>query len=90
MDGVASRLGLGIRTLQRRLQAEGTVFRDIVSDFQKHRAQELLFEGDIPTSEIASALGFYEPNSFRRAFRRWTGMTPDQFRDKRSVAQVVA
>jgi AraC-like DNA-binding protein len=41
---------------------------------------------NLPTAEIAFLLGFEEPNSFFRAFRSWTGMTPEQFRQTSLLA----
>lgn len=78
-DGVAQRLGLGRRTLQRRLQAEGTSFRELQQQALRVRAKALLGEGDLSVAEVARALGFREVNSFRRAFRGWFGVTPTKY-----------
>ncbi|SDJ54054.1 helix-turn-helix domain-containing protein [Aliiruegeria lutimaris] len=78
-DAVASWLGLGTRTLQRRLASEGSSFREVLASFQVERASALLLETDHSVREIASALGYREVKSFRRAFRKWTGKTPTEF-----------
>ncbi len=78
-EAVAAWLGIAKRTLQRRLAAEGHRFRDIVLFFQMQRAEALLLETDYSAKEIAQCLGYREVNSFRRAFRKRTGMTPTQY-----------
>ena len=71
---------MGRRTLQRALKTEGTSFREIRMRFIEARARTLLLESDLDVAAIARALGYDEPNSFRRAFRGWSGQTPDAFR----------
>lgn len=78
-EAIALKLELGRRTLQRRLSAEGSRFRDVVASFQAERAEALLRETDHSVQEISSFLGYREVNSFRRAFRNRTGMTPTQY-----------
>lgn len=80
MDEVARRLGVSTRTLQRRLQVEGTRFKAVVGDTRQRSACHYLRETHISLTEVAYLLGFEEPNSFFRAFHRWTGTTPEQFR----------
>lgn len=79
-DSVARRLGLGSRTLQRRLKAEGTGFREVRMRFVEDRACALLAGSDLTVDQIARSLGYVEPNSFRRAFRGWTGQSPRSYR----------
>ncbi len=79
-ESVARRLGLGPRTLQRRLQAEGTGFREIRTRVLEGRARALLCDTRLTVDEIAASLGYAEPNSFRRAFRSWTGLSPAAYR----------
>ena len=79
-ESVASRLSLGRRTLQRALQADATSFREVKARFLEQRARSLLAESDLDVRIIASALGYDEPHSFRRAFRAWTGLTPHGYR----------
>jgi len=77
---IAKRLALSERSLRRRLRAEGTSLRIIVSEVRKELAEQLLTEGRTTTSEIAHLLGFSDLRSFDRAFKRWHGMTPSAFR----------
>jgi AraC-like DNA-binding protein len=79
-DAVARRLSIGPRTLQRNLKDEGTSFREIRTRFVTDRARALLLESDLAIDEIALAVGYREPNSFRRAFRNWTGLSPSAYR----------
>ncbi|MBL0937774.1 MAG: AraC family transcriptional regulator [Gemmatimonadaceae bacterium] len=81
-DGVAKRLGMSARTLQRRLSTESTTFAMIVDDVRRERAELLLNEGRLTASEVAFLLGFSEPAPFFRAFRRWTGGTVQSWRSQ--------
>jgi AraC-like DNA-binding protein len=80
---VAKRLALSARTMQRRLAAEGTTFAAIVEDVRRERAELLLADATLTASEVAFLLGFSEPAAFFRAFRRWTGETPQRWRAAR-------
>jgi len=77
---VARRLGMHERTLHRRLQAEGTSFRDEVRQFRAEIACRLLAETEMPLSEIGVALGYADETAFSRAFKSWSGMTASQWR----------
>lgn len=79
-ESVASRLSIGRRTLQRALRAEGTSFREVKARFIESRARAVLVESELDISTIARSLGYDEPKSFRRAFRNWTGLTPNAYR----------
>lgn len=76
----ARRLVMSPRSLQRQLEAEGTTYRRILRDTRTALADHYLRDTAIPSAEIAFLLGFDEPNSFHRAFRSWTGRTPDDVR----------
>lgn len=86
-DSVARRLSMGSRTLQRALMTEGSSFRELRNDFIEARACALLSDSDVGIDQIARSLGYAEPNSFRRAFRNWTGVSPRQFRETRGRGQ---
>jgi AraC-like DNA-binding protein len=76
---IAVELGLSGRTLQRRLLERGTTFRALIDEVRRQRTLELLAAG-AAAEGIAEAVGFAEPRSFRRAFRRWLGTTPGAYR----------
>ena len=77
---VASELAMSMRTLARRLEAEGTTFRDLVDDARRKLAIEYVGTRDIGFSEVSYRLGFSHVAAFHRAFRRWTGQTPLGYR----------
>lgn len=80
IERVSEHLALGPRTLQRRLAEKGLSFRDVRAQVIRARACSLLRETSLSVNGIANALGYAEPNSFRRAFRSWTGQTPQAYR----------
>jgi len=77
---VARRLNTSARTLSRKLGDEGAGFADIRDAVRAALAQRYLADRALPVSEIAWLLGYREVSSFTHAFRRWTGMTPREFR----------
>ncbi|MFE3634296.1 helix-turn-helix domain-containing protein [Streptomyces sp. NPDC059168] len=83
IDAVAARMAVSRRTLQRLLAAEGTIFRDVVRDVREELARRYLCDTSVPLSEIAFLLGYGEVTSFIRAFRSWTGSTPQRYRGVR-------
>ncbi|MGE0788757.1 MAG: AraC family transcriptional regulator ligand-binding domain-containing protein [Sandaracinaceae bacterium] len=80
VDSVAKRLGMSKRTLQRRLEGDGTSYQRVLSETREALARHYLAKTTLATAEIAFLLGFEEPNSFFRAFSDWTGQTPDAVR----------
>jgi AraC-like DNA-binding protein len=85
MDAVASRLAMSRRTLQRHLGTEGTTYLQLLQSTRHALARHYLQNTGLPAAEIAFLLGFEETNSFYRAFRDWTGHTPDQVRQQSRV-----
>lgn len=79
-DAVARKLAMSRRTLQRRIEAEGTSFDRVLRETREALARHYLARTALPAAEIAFLLGFAEPNSFYRAFRSWTGTTPAALR----------
>jgi AraC-like DNA-binding protein len=79
-DTIASRLCRSTSTLQRQLGAEGTSYRDILETTRRGLAEKYLRDGDYTQAEIAYMVGFTDQSNFARAFKRWTGMSPGQFR----------
>lgn len=76
LDRVAVALNLSERTLQRRLKAEGSVFKDMVDDHKKNKAQQLLQEGSYTFQQISFLLGYKDERAFYDAVRRWFGDSP--------------
>ena len=79
-SGVAQKLAISTRTLSRKLRDEDVAFAKILEETRASLARRYLAERDLPVSEIAWLLGYGEVSSFTHAFKRWTGMTPRQFR----------
>ncbi|MGB0659179.1 MAG: AraC family transcriptional regulator ligand-binding domain-containing protein [Mangrovicoccus sp.] len=77
---VATQLGIGARTLQRRLADRGTSFQALVDEARRHLAQQLLDSSGYSLSEIAFLTGFSEQSAFTRAFKRWEGQSPRAYR----------
>jgi AraC-like DNA-binding protein len=80
IGAVARQLVTSPRTLQRRLAAEGTSYQGVVDRWRKEAAAQHIAEGTLPICEIAYLLGYSEPASFHRAFRRWYHTTPEMYR----------
>lgn len=81
---VARQLGLSTRTLSRKLGEEKTSFAEILDQLRAALAKRYLEEEQLPVSEVSWLLGYRELSSLTHAFKRWTGMTPRQFRSRRS------
>jgi AraC-like DNA-binding protein len=79
-DALAKQLHMSRRQLFRRLETEGTTCRFIVDDVKFSRARHLLAAGDAPIADIAFALGYPDQSSFTRAFMRWSGVPPGEWR----------
>ncbi len=77
---VAATLHLSPRSLQRKLAAENTSFRELVEAVRQELAVSYLADGSFTLLEISYLLGFSEQSAFSRAFKRWTGSTPQAFR----------
>ena len=86
LERIAHRLGLSARTLQRRLREQGTSHQEVLDQMRKDLAMKYLREPQMAVCEVAYLLGFSESSALHRAFKRWTGMTPSEFRGKVSVA----
>ncbi len=82
IDAAARRLRVGRRTLQRRLSDDGVNFRDLVREVRESLASHYVRATRLPYSEVSFLLGFEEPSSFFRAFREWTGATPETVRGR--------
>ena len=80
IDDIASTLGMSKRSLQRRLNEEHTSFKQILNETREQLAIHYLSNSSMTFAEISFLLGFEEPNSFSRAFRSWTGQTPQRMR----------
>lgn len=80
MDAAARALGMSARSLRRRLSEEGACFHQIVDDALHALSRQHLSNPRRSIKEIASALGYSEQAGFCRAFRRWSGTSPTEYR----------
>ena len=87
LDEVAGRLHLSPRTLHRRLDEEGSSFRNIKEATRRDIAYARLAKTRQPIARIAADLGYADPSTFYRAFVSWSGISPERFRDQTSGTQ---
>lgn len=81
IENVAQALGIAARTLQRRLNDEGTTFQKVVEETRERLARHHVQRGELSSVQIAFVLGYADVSAFHRAFKRWTGTTPLEFRN---------
>ena len=86
LTATAAQLGLSERQLRLRLSSAGVGFEPLLDDFRRTLAQRLLREGESSLSQIAWLCGFSEQSAFQRAFKRWTGLSPLQWRSTQPAA----
>ena len=84
---LARQFHLSEATLRRRLEAEGQSYRQIIADLRKDMAISLLADPRLSIADVASQSGFAETSAFYRAFRKWTGACPGDYRGKVSGHQ---
>ncbi|HRY90122.1 MAG TPA: AraC family transcriptional regulator, partial [Rubrivivax sp.] len=87
-DAVADMLAMHRRTLNRRLEALGTTFREVLDDVRFDAACELLAATQLPLDDVAAALGYAGVSPFSRAFRRRAGTAPGQWRRDAQAGRV--
>ena len=86
INQVAGHFGINERTLRRKLEGQETSFSELLSKVQCKYAKNLLKDKSIPVESIAERLRFSEPSAFYRAFKRWTGLTPAEYREQATGA----
>lgn len=82
-QALAHSLNLSERSLYRQLKEEGTSLQALKDEVRQEQAQQLLLRSTLPMKQIAATLGFSNDKSFARAFRRWFGAMPSQYRRQR-------
>lgn len=81
-ERVARELGMSPRTMRRRLSALGTSHQQLLDDLRRTLASVELRHGQAPISDVADRLHFASRSAFQRAFRRYTGMSPSEYRTR--------
>jgi AraC-like DNA-binding protein len=88
LDALSRFLNLSSATLQRRLLAEGTNYRQLKDELRRDIAIELFSSSSLTVAEVAARTGFQETSAFHRAFRKWTGASPGMYRHGRTNPSV--
>jgi AraC-like DNA-binding protein len=78
---IAVKLNTSLRSLQRRLRDQDTSFKELLSNTQQELALSYIRDSSRSIGEITYLLGFSEPSNFTRAFKRWTGKSPGEYRE---------
>ncbi len=81
-DSVAAALGMSATTLRRRLRADHTCYQFLLDRARQYRCEQRLRQVWLPGKCLADELGYLEVNSFYRAFRRWTGLSYSQYKER--------
>ena len=84
VEHVARGLHVSVRTLQRKLVAAGTTFKEVSDTVRGRLAEEYLADPSVSIAEVAFLLGFSDQSSFNRAFGRWTGVSPGKWRRRQA------
>lgn len=90
LDDVAKAFHVAPATLRRRLESEGTSYQGIKDELRRDAAIHHLCHSQLPVAEIAHLLGFQEPSAFHRAFKKWTGAQPGEYRSRAAQAGTTA
>ncbi len=86
LDTLSQLLNQSSATLQRRLLAEGTNYRQLKDELRRDIAIDLFSTSSLTVAEVAARTGFQETSAFHRAFRKWTGASPGMYRHGRATS----
>ena len=81
-DQMAQQLNMSPRTLHRKLTEEGTRFQQLKDSYRKELAVHYISRPELTIEAIAALMGFQDNSAFYRSFKKWTGLTPGQFREQ--------
>lgn len=79
-ETLAQQMNMSLRTLQRLVQEQGLTIRQLIDNAREARARQLLTSSTLSVAAISAQLGYSDERAFRRAFQRWTDLTPTEFR----------
>ncbi len=83
-ENIARELHMSLRSLQRRLSEEGVTYKELLDTTRRDLALSYMREGERSVSELTFLLGFSDSSSFARAFKRWTGQSPREYKAARA------
>ena len=87
VEEVAKALAMSPRSLRRKLESEHTTYKNILDQERQQIAQQLLHGSNMKLDEVAFHLGYTDTASFSRAFRRWKGCSPGEFRNSKKISE---
>ena len=79
-DQLADQLSCSHRTLTRKLKSEGVSFQQLLDEVRFSMAKQMLYQSSKSTKQIANYIGITNPSVFCRAFKKWSGVTPSEYR----------
>ncbi len=86
-EKIAHTLNMSLSTLRRRLLEENTTFQQIKDECRKNSAIKYMNSPQLSINDVAELMGFVEPSAFFRSFKRWTGMTPGEYRQSEAYLE---
>lgn len=84
-DRITDLLHMSAPTLRRRLKREGTTFQQLKDDCRREASIDYLNRSELSINDVAILMGFTDPSAFYRSFKKWTGMTPGEYRTSASL-----
>ncbi|WP_066017852.1 AraC family transcriptional regulator [Endozoicomonas atrinae] len=84
-DELAELLNISPRTLRRRLEKEGTSYQKVKDECRRDASIDYLSRPNLTINSVAALMGFDEPSAFHRSFKKWTDMTPGEFRKQNNI-----
>lgn len=85
MEEIASKLCMSSRTLRRHLQKLEVSYQELLDEVRQQKAKTFLLNNALSLTEICFLLGFHDTSNFSKAFKRWTGKTPTEFREQHGI-----
>lgn len=85
MEEIASKLYMTSRTLRRHLQKLQITYQELLDEVREQKAKTFLLDNSISITEISFLLGFNDTSSFTKAFKRWVGVTPSEYKEQHGI-----
>jgi AraC-like DNA-binding protein len=85
IEEIAAKLSMSVRTLRRRLKDSGTSFKDLLAETRRELGERYIQDNSMSLTEVAFMLGFSDSSSFSRAYKKWTGQSPSNYRSSHKM-----